>query len=113
MAVAPRNMLAVLAASAAAISLAACGQAVSTSSFKGSSHEVAQTLSDFQKDATAGKEAKLCQRDLATKIATSLKHGGGCQVALKDQLKEVDRIVSAIEDQLDAVRAATDRRAVA
>jgi len=30
-----------------------------------------------------------------------------------DQLKEVDRIVSAIEDQLDAVRAATDRRAVA
>jgi Putative lumazine-binding len=97
MAAAPTNMLAVLAASTAAVSLAACGEAVSTSSFKGPSHEVAQTLSDFQKDATAGDEAKLCQHDLAAKIATSLKRGGGCQAALKDQLKEVDSLNLTVE----------------
>jgi hypothetical protein len=97
MAVAYTNMLAVLGASAAVVSLAGCGEAVSTSAFKGQSRNVAQTLSDFQKDATAGEEAKLCQRDLAAKIVTSLKRGGGCEAALKDQLREVDALNLTVE----------------
>jgi Putative lumazine-binding len=95
--VACKPLLAGFCAPALALALGACGEAVSTGSFKGESHSVAQTLSDFQKDATAGAEAKLCQRDLAAKLAGGLRGRGGCQAALKSQLKQVDALNLTVE----------------
>jgi hypothetical protein len=87
--------LAALGLAGCALAIAACGEAVSTSGFSGASKGVAQTLSDFQNDATAGDEAKLCQRDLAANLTNGLKRAGGaggCQAALKEQLRQVDAL---------------------
>ncbi len=87
--------LAALALAGFLLAMGGCGEAVSTSSFSGESKNVAQTLSDFQKDATAGDEEKLCQRDLAATLTSPLKKAGGtggCQAALKEQLKQVDAL---------------------
>jgi hypothetical protein len=88
---------ALLCAPALALTLAACGEAVSTGGFKGESHNVAQTLSNFQKDATAGDQVKLCQRDLAAKLTSGLKGAGGCQSKLESQLKQVDALNLTVE----------------
>lgn len=74
------------------LAIAACGEAVSTSSFSGESKNVAQTLSDFQKNATAGDEEKLCRNDLAATVTKALKRSGGCQAVLKSQLRQVDSL---------------------
>lgn len=100
MAVVPRHVPTLLAALGCAALLGACGEAVSTSSFSGESKNVAQTLSDFQKDATAGDEAKLCQHDLAASLTSSLKKAGGrggCQGALKEQLRQVDALNLSVQ----------------
>jgi hypothetical protein len=95
--VARNPFLVILCAPALVLALASCGEAVSTGSFKGEGHNVAQTLSDFQKDATAGDQAKLCQHDLAAKLTSGLKGKGGCQSALKSQLKQVDALNLTVE----------------
>lgn len=100
MAVTPSHALTLLAALGCATALSACGEAVSTSSFSGESKQVAQTLSDFQKDATAGDEEKLCQRDLAATLTSPLKKAGGaggCQAALKEQLRQIDALNLSVQ----------------
>lgn len=77
--------------------LAACGETVSTGSFKGESRSVAETVADFQKDATASDQKKLCQNDLARTLTTRLTSAGGCQAALKDQLSQVDALNLTVE----------------
>jgi len=52
--------LALLCLPLSALALTACGNTVSTSSFKGPRREVAQTIANFQAAATAGEEKKLC-----------------------------------------------------
>lgn len=80
--------LALLCASA----LGACGETVSTGSFKGESRHVAETVSDFQKDATASDEQKLCANDLAKTLTKRLGAAGGCQAVVKEQLGQVDAL---------------------
>jgi hypothetical protein len=73
------------------LAVAACGNTVSTSSYKGESHKVAEAISNFQSDATAADQQKLCQNDLARPVLARLKAAGGdCQQVLKSQLQQVD-----------------------
>jgi hypothetical protein len=97
MATRPRQLTAALCSIGLATGLAACGETASTGNFKGESHNVAQTVSNFQSDATAGNQKKLCQNDLASTITTRLQSSGGCQAALKEQLHEVDALNMTIE----------------
>lgn len=91
------NLLVPGAVLACAAALGACGEAVSTSKFQGERRQVAQTISDFQKDATAADESKLCQHDLARSLTVALGRSGGCQAALKSQLREVDALNLTVE----------------
>lgn len=77
--------------------LTACGETTSTSKFTGESHNVAQTLSDFQSHATAREQKKLCESDLAATVTSSLKSAGGCQAVLKKQLVQLDALNLTIE----------------
>jgi hypothetical protein len=80
-----------------ALALAACGETVSTGSFKGESRNVAQAIADFQKDATASDEKKLCANDLASTLTKRLSSSGGCQAVLKEQLAQVDAFNLTVE----------------
>jgi hypothetical protein len=93
----PRQITTGLCALLLAAGLVACGETASTSNFKGESHNVAQTVSDFQSDATAGDQKKLCENDLAATLAARLRSGGGCQAVLKNQLHEIDALNMTIE----------------
>ncbi|HTA14971.1 MAG TPA: hypothetical protein VK781_08955 [Solirubrobacteraceae bacterium] len=92
-----RQLTVGLCALALPIGLAACGETASTGNFKGESHNVAQTVSNFQSDATAGNQKKLCQNDLASTITARLQSSGGCQATLKEQLHEIDALNLTIE----------------
>jgi hypothetical protein len=93
----PRQVLSVLCALALTAGLAACGETASTSGFKGESHNVAQTVASFQSDAGASDQKKLCENDLAASLTAKLSLAGGCQAALKEQLKEIDALSLTIE----------------
>src|SRR5450759_3070453 len=95
MAIPPRQLACGLCV--AAVALTACGETASTSSFKGESHSVAQSVSDFQSDATAGDQKKLCENDLSSALTARLKSSGGCQTVLKNQLHELDALNMTIE----------------
>jgi hypothetical protein len=83
--------LAVLALSA--LTLAACGAAVSTEKYKGEEKAVAQRISDFQSDATSSDEKKVCENDLAAAVKRKLQSAGSsCQNALKHQLSQIDTL---------------------
>jgi hypothetical protein len=92
-----RQVVVALCAIASAVGVAACGETASTSKFSGESHNVAQTVSNFQADATAADEKKLCEDDLAATLTTRLRSAGGCQAAIKDQLREIDALSLTIE----------------
>jgi hypothetical protein len=93
----PRQITTGLSALALAACLGACGATASTSNFKGESHRVAETVSNFQADATAGDQRKLCENDLTATLAARLRGAGGCQAALKSQLHEIDALGLTIE----------------
>ena len=72
------------------IGLSACATTVSTSGYKGEAKDIAQTIKNLQSDVTAGDQKKVCQNDLASSVVKSLSSApGGCQQAIKDQLKEI------------------------
>lgn len=77
--------------------LAACGETASTSNFKGESHNVAQAVSNFQSDASANDQKKLCENDLAATLTAHLHSAGGCEAVLKEQLHEIDALGLTIE----------------
>lgn len=95
------------------VGLGACGNTVSTGSFKGEAHEVAQAIANLQTDATARDEQKVCANDLASAVVKRLSSAtGGCKQAIKKQLAEVDGFEVSIQSvQLGA--AATPRTATA
>jgi hypothetical protein len=93
----PRQLLATGCSLALATGIGACGETASTSSFKGESHNVAQTVSDLQADATAGDQKKLCENDLAATLTTRLSSAGGCKTVVKNQLHEIDALNMTIE----------------
>ncbi|MGA9284491.1 MAG: hypothetical protein WBV85_03530 [Solirubrobacteraceae bacterium] len=77
--------------------LAACGETASTKGFSGESQKVAQTVANFQSDASANNQKKLCQDDLAATLTNQLSSAGGCQAAIKEQLKDIDSLGLTIE----------------
>lgn len=80
------------------VAIGACGETASTSGFKGESHNVAQTISNFQSDVSAREQKKLCERDLAAAVTGRLtRSGGSCQAALKNQLLQIDATGLSIE----------------
>jgi hypothetical protein len=112
MAVPRHALLSSALAALAALGASACGTTVSTSSFSGEQHEVAQAIANFQSDASGGDEKKVCNNDLAGALVARLNSAsGGCRQVLKDQLTEVesyDLTVDAV-DVTAAGHAATAR----
>jgi hypothetical protein len=89
----PRYAAALLCAVLPASGLAACASSVSTASFSGDEHTVAQAISNLQTDARAGDAQKVCASDLASAVVARLsKARGGCKQAIKNQLAEVDSL---------------------
>jgi hypothetical protein len=86
-----------LGAPLSAVVLAACGSAVSTTSFAGTKHEVAQAISNLQADATAAEQKKVCAEDLAAPVVARLGGQKGCETAIKNQLAEVDSLEVSIQ----------------
>ena len=81
-----------------ALGLGACAKSVSTSSFKGEQHDVAQTVANLQSDVTASDQKKICSRDLSSSLVKRLNAApGGCRRAVKDQLAEVDNLDLTVE----------------
>ncbi|MDQ6810412.1 MAG: hypothetical protein M3Z95_00755 [Actinomycetota bacterium] len=91
MTAAVKRLSALPCAAVLAASLASCGTTVSTGSFKGEEHEVAQTISNLQADVTASDAQKICANDLAGAVVARLNAAkGGCKQVIKNQLVEVD-----------------------
>jgi hypothetical protein len=81
-----------------AVALAACGSSVTTSTFKGEEHEVAQAISNLHADASAGNEQRLCADDLASPVVGALNRArGGCSQVIKNQLAEIDNFEVTIQ----------------
>jgi hypothetical protein len=81
-----------------AMGLGACGSTVSTSSFKGEQHAVAQAVSNLQSHATALEAKKICGEDLAAANVARLNAAtGGCKRAIETQLKEIDSFETTVE----------------
>jgi hypothetical protein len=80
-----------------ALALSACGSTVSTAGFKGEQHEVAQTISNLQADATAGEQRKICGDDLAATVIARLGGSKGCEEAIKKQLAEIDSLEVSVQ----------------
>jgi hypothetical protein len=89
-----RSLLAPALAVSIACGLTACGtSSVSTSGYSGEAKAVAQRISDFQSDATAADQQKVCKNDLAASVLAKLqKSGSGCEAALKHQLTQIDNL---------------------
>ncbi len=70
--------------------LAACGTTTSTAGFKGTEHDVAQTIANLQSDITSGEQKKVCENDLAGAVVTRLGGQKRCESTIKDQVAEID-----------------------
>ena len=92
-----RRLLALLCLPLCAVTVAACGSTVSTAGFKGEQHEVAQTISNLQADATAAEQKKICANDMAAALVTRLGGSKGCEAAVKSQLAEVDNLEATVK----------------
>ncbi|MCW3069709.1 MAG: hypothetical protein JWL67_2334 [Solirubrobacterales bacterium] len=79
------------------IGLAACGNTVSTSGFKGEQHAIAKTISNLQADATAGEQKKICANDLAAAAVARLGGTRGCEQAIKNQIAEIDSLEAKVQ----------------
>jgi hypothetical protein len=80
-----------------ATTVAACGSAVSTSSFKGEQQKVAQAVANLQSHATALEAKKICGEDLAAANVARLNASGGCKKALESQVKQIDNFETTVE----------------
>lgn len=86
-----RALLACACAALLAVALGACAKTVSTGSFKGEEHEVAQVIANLQSDLAASDGQKICGNDLASAVVAPLNAApGGCKRVIKDQLAEID-----------------------
>jgi hypothetical protein len=80
-----------------ALALGACGTTTSTASFKGTEHEVAQTIANLQSDVTAGEQKKVCANDLAAAVVSRLGGQKSCEQTVKHQLAEIDNTELTVE----------------
>ena len=98
MSVAAKAPIGLACAALLAAALGACAKTVSTGSFQGEKHEVAQAISNLQSDVTAGEERKICSNDLASEVVARLDAApGGCTGAIKEQLREIDSSDLSVE----------------
>jgi hypothetical protein len=79
-----------------AVALAGCGSTVSTSSFHGEEHEVAQVIANFQADVSAGEQQKVCANDLSSALVARLGGPAACRKAIKNQLAEIDNLEMSV-----------------
>ena len=93
----PTRAIAAACATLACVILAACGTAVSTGSFKGEEHAVAQGVANLQADATAGDQGKICAQDLAAAVVASLGGAKRCEAVIKEQLGEIDNLETTVQ----------------
>lgn len=78
--------------------LAGCGGTVSTGSYSGESHAVAERISSFQRHATEADQKKVCGEDLAAKLREQIARSGeSCEEALRVQLKAVEDITLEVK----------------
>jgi copper chaperone CopZ len=87
---ASKKLLVLACASLCALALAACGTTASTAGFKGTEHDVAQTVVNLQSDITGGEEKKICENDLAAAVVSRLGGRTSCESTIKEQLAEID-----------------------
>lgn len=86
-----RRLLAPLAVLLAGAGLAACGTTGSATNFKGESHGVAETISNFASNASTANAQKVCSEALAKSVTSRLEaDGSSCTKALEGQLAEID-----------------------
>jgi hypothetical protein len=97
MTISAKQLVGGLCALTLALGVSACGETASTSSFKGESHKVAETVSNLQTDATALDQKKVCENDLATTLRARLGGTSKCQTNLKNQLREIDAFTMSIQ----------------
>jgi hypothetical protein len=82
-----------------AVGMSACASTTSSSSFKGESRAIAQTISDLQSEATAGEAKKICTNLLASSVTARLKSAsGGCTQAIKSQIAQVDTLTLTVQE---------------
>jgi copper chaperone CopZ len=94
----PVSALPLLCLALLSIAIGACGSAVSTGSFKGEEHAVAQAISDLQSNVSALDQAKVCSDDLSSALVARLDvAAGGCKKALETQMKEIDSFEAKVE----------------
>ena len=94
---AARRTLALLCPLGLALTLSACGSTVSTSSFSGEQHAVAQVIANLQADATAGDQKKLCANDFAAAVVAKLGGKKACEKTIKTQLTEIDSLELSVQ----------------
>ncbi|HUA73947.1 MAG TPA: hypothetical protein VL988_04245 [Solirubrobacteraceae bacterium] len=93
-----KRLLALPCVLALALGLSACAKTVSSNGLKGDSKDAAETIKNFQTHVTSGDEKKICGEDLAKTLVSKLSaQAGGCEGAIKDQLKEVDNFEVTLE----------------
>jgi uncharacterized protein YceK len=92
-----RRPLTMLCLPLAALGLAGCGSAVSTTSFKGEQHEVAQAIANFQSAATTGEYKKICGEMLSASVVGRLGGAKACEKAIKSQLNEIDNLQVSVQ----------------
>ncbi len=85
-----RRFLALTCAALCPLALAACGTTTSTAGFKGTEHDVAQTIANLQSNITSGEEKKICTETLAAAVVKRLGGTSACESTIKDQLAEID-----------------------
>jgi hypothetical protein len=74
-----------------ALGVGACGGTVTTGSFKGEAHAVAQRISDLQSDVSAASAQNVCDKDFSRAARARLSTAGNtCKQALKRQLGSID-----------------------
>jgi len=92
-----RRLTALALLSLCPLTVAACGTTTSTAGFKGTEHDVAQTVANLQSDITAGEQKKVCERDLAAPVVTKLGGESRCESTIKDQISEIDNTELEVE----------------
>jgi hypothetical protein len=93
-----RTIASLCAMSLLATGMAACGNTVSTSSFKGEQQKVAQTVAHLQSHATALDAKKICGEDLAAaNVARLNSASGSCKHAIESQLKQIDSFETTVQ----------------
>lgn len=102
-----RRLLATTALLLCPPALAACGTAASSADFKGTEHEVAQTIVNLQSDITSGDQKKICGNDLAASVVRALGGRSACESNVKEEVAEIDNTELEVESVQVAGNTAT------